>query len=147
VDPAAIGEMGPHEGFNTPAVPNPIATMNEDRVPLRDRGTPLQSRGQYSPSNTTIPHVQAEVFVIHGSMSVCADEQDSESECGSDRESGSNACLSDYNVGPEDERDNTGTDVHIADDQDHEHISMPGLEDTYDQDCTSHAAESPLREA
>jgi hypothetical protein len=77
VDPAANGEMGPHEEFNTSAVPNPLATMDEDRVPLRDQGTPLQSPGQYSPDNTTIPHAQAELFVIHGSMSVCADEEDS----------------------------------------------------------------------
>jgi hypothetical protein len=59
-----------------------------------------------------------------------------------DRESGSDACLSDRNSGPEDERDNTGTDVHIADDQDREERTMPRLEDTYDQDWTSHAAES-----
>jgi hypothetical protein len=142
VDPAANGEMGPHEGFNTSAVPNPIATMDEDRVPLRDQGTPLLSRGQYSPDNITTPHAQTELFVIHGSMSVCANEDDSESECGSDRESGSDACLSDHNSGPEDERDNTDADVHIADDQDHEDRTSPRLADTYDQGRTSHVAES-----
>jgi hypothetical protein len=38
VDPAAIGDMGPQGSWvlhSPPVVPNPIATMDEDRVPLR----------------------------------------------------------------------------------------------------------------
>jgi hypothetical protein len=87
-------------------------------------------------------HTQAEAFVIHGSMSVCSDEDYSESESGSDRESGDDAYHSDRNSGPEDERDNTGTNVYIADDQDQEDGTLPRLIDTYDQDRTSHVVES-----
>jgi hypothetical protein len=83
VDPAAIGDMGP-QGRQVPhllpAVPDPIATMDEDRVPLRDQGTSLRARGQYSPYNTTNPHSQAENFAFHDGTSGCSfdDEEDSE---------------------------------------------------------------------
>jgi hypothetical protein len=79
VDPAAIGDMGPQGRqipHRLPAVPDTITTMDEDRVPLRDQGTPLRTRSQYPPYNTTNPHPQAENSTIHDSTSECSYDYD-----------------------------------------------------------------------
>jgi hypothetical protein len=80
VDPAAIGDMGPQGRqipYHLPAAPDTMTTMDEDRVPLRDQGTPLHARGQYPLHNTTNSHSQAENSTIHDEYSF-DDEEGSE---------------------------------------------------------------------
>jgi hypothetical protein len=73
---------------------------------------------------------------------VCAIDEDDDYESGSDREGEDEEDYSDHDSGPKDQRDTTGTDVYVADDQDREDETLPRLTDTDDQDRTSHAAEN-----